>query len=112
MPRRRLTDRFCDRVKADQQTDYFDEAMTGLALRVSPTKKVWMWLYTGPDGKRKRLTFGTFPAISLAAARGKVELMRSQIEAGLPPKAETFKAMRRISEKSQSPHQGRPATHA
>jgi integrase len=93
MPQRQLTDRFCDRVKADQQIDYFDEAMTGLALRVSPTKKAWIWLHTGADGKRKRLTFGTYPAISLAAARGKVELLRNQREGGLPLKADTFKAI-------------------
>jgi integrase len=93
MPQRQLSDRFCDRIKADQQTDYFDEAMTGLALRVSPTKKAWIWLHTGLDGKRKRLTFGTYPAISLAAARGKVELMRTELEAGVPFKAETFRAI-------------------
>lgn len=33
------------------------------------------------------------PAISLAAARGKVETMRSELEAGLPPKTETFRAI-------------------
>jgi integrase len=93
MPQRQLTDRFCDRINADQQIDYFDEAMAGLALRVSPTKKAWIWLHTGLDGKRKRLTFGTYPAISLAAARGKVELMRRELEAGLPPKTETFRAI-------------------
>ena len=93
MPQRQLTDRFCDRVKAESQIDYFDDAVTGLALRVSPTKKAWIWLHTGLDGKRKRLTFGTYPAISLAAARGKVETMRRELEVGLPPKTETFQAI-------------------
>ena len=32
MPRRQLTDRFCDHAKTDgQQIDYFDEAVSGLA---------------------------------------------------------------------------------
>ena len=93
MPQRQLTDRFCDRVKAESQIDYFDDVVTGLALRVSPTKKAWIWLHTGLDGKRKRLTFGTYPAISLAAARGKVETMRRELEVGLPPKTETFQAI-------------------
>jgi integrase len=93
MPQRQLTDRFCDRVNAESQIDYFDDAVTGLALRVSPTKKAWIWLHTGLDGKRKRLTFGTYPAISLAAARGKVETMRRELEVGLPPKTETFRAI-------------------
>jgi len=92
MPQRQLTDRFCDNIKADQQIDYFDETVTGLALRVSPTKKAWIWLHT-QDGKRKRLTFGTYPATSLASARAKVELMRGEVEAGrapIAPKAETL----------------------
>ena len=95
MPRRQLTDRFCDHAKTDgQQIDYFDEAVSGLALRVSPTKKAWTWLYT-QGGKRKRLTFATYPATSLAGARAKVELMRQEIEAGRDPlpQAETFKAI-------------------
>ncbi len=95
MPRRQLTDRFCDHAKTDgQQIDYFDEAVRGLALRVSPTKKAWTWLYT-QGGKRKRLTFATYPATSLAGARAKVELMRQEIEAGRDPlpQAETFKAI-------------------
>ena len=93
MPQRQLTDRFCDRVNAGTQIDYFDEAVTGLALRVSPTKKAWIWMHTDLDGRRKRLTFGTYPAISLAAARSKVELMRRELDAGLPPKMETFRAI-------------------
>ncbi len=95
MPRRQLTDRFCDHAKTNgQQIDYFDEAVAGLALRVSPTKKAWTWLYT-QGGKRKRLTFATYPATSLAGARAKVELMRQEIEAGRDPlpQAETFKAI-------------------
>jgi hypothetical protein len=38
MPKRLLTDRFCAHAKAQEgevQTDYFDEATKGLALRVS-----------------------------------------------------------------------------
>jgi integrase len=95
MPQRQLTDRFCDNIKADQQIDYFDETVTGLALRVSPTKKAWIWLHS-QDGKRKRLTFGTYPATSLATARAKVELMRGEVEAGrtpVPPKAESLNAI-------------------
>ena len=38
-----LTDRFCDRAKSTStQTDYFDETVSGLALRVS-AKGVKAW---------------------------------------------------------------------
>jgi integrase len=93
MPQRQLTDRFCDRIKTDTQIDYFDEATTGLALRVSPTKKSWIWLHTGADGKRKRITFGSYPALSLAAARSKIDLMRTSLEAGVPLSEDSLKSI-------------------
>ena len=80
-----LTDRFCDRAKAQgAQTDYFDETVSGLALRVSRDRKSWTLHYTR-DGKRARLTFGTYPAISLAAARRKAIEAKGEIAEGRSP---------------------------
>jgi hypothetical protein len=66
-----LTDRFCDRAKSTTaQTDYFDEKVTGLALRVSRQGvKAWTLHFTGSTGKRARMTLGRYPATSLANAR-------------------------------------------
>jgi integrase len=63
-----LTDRFCQHAKSDTaQTDYFDETVTGLALRVtSGGTKAWTLLYGMP---RRRMTLGRYPQMSLAAAR-------------------------------------------
>ena len=36
MPRKNLTARFCETVKVDVRTDYQDELVRGLWLRVSP----------------------------------------------------------------------------
>jgi integrase len=65
-----LTDRFCQHAKsAEPQTDYFDETVRGLALRVTRQgTKAWTFHYTAA-GRRKRLTLGRYPAISLAQAR-------------------------------------------
>src|SRR5215469_9397898 len=65
-----LTDRFCDRAKSlGAQTDYFDENVSGLALRVS-AQGVKSWtLHFGPTGKRARITLGRYPSTSLANAR-------------------------------------------
>jgi integrase len=80
MPRRLLTDRFCTHAKAQPgeiQTDYFDEATKGLALRVSRSgTKSWTWHHS-INGKRARLTFGNYPAISLSAARAKADEART-----------------------------------
>jgi integrase len=81
MPRRLLTDRFCTHAKArdgEVQTDYFDEATRGLALRVSRRGlKSWTFHHTA-NGKRARLTFGSYPAISLGAARAKADEARNR----------------------------------
>jgi integrase len=65
-----LTDRFCQHAKAHAvQTDYFDETVRGLALRVtSRGTKAWTFLYGSP---RRRITLGRYPSLSLAAARAR-----------------------------------------
>jgi integrase len=86
-----LTDRFCDRAKTDKdaaQTDYFDETVSGLALRVAGSgRKTWTYHFTSPrDAKRARLTIGTYPATSLAAARAQALEARSNVEEGQDPR--------------------------
>ena len=65
-----LTDRFCQHAKSSTpQTDYFDETVTGLALRVTKHgTKAWTFNYTRA-GKRARVTLGRYPSIPLARAR-------------------------------------------
>jgi integrase len=81
-----LTDRFCDRAKTQAgqvQTDYFDETVPGLALRVGERSKSWT-LHWGASGKRKRLTLGAYPALSLSAARRKALEAKSAVAEGKP----------------------------
>ena len=89
MPRVQLTDRFCSGAKATgPQTDFFDETVSGLALRVSKSgHRAWTFHFTSPrDGKRARATIGTYPATSLAAARGKALQARGHVDAGQDPR--------------------------
>jgi integrase len=88
-----LTDRFCAHAKAASgsvQTDYYDEAITGLVLRVSAAgKKTWTYIFTSPvDGKRVRLSIGTYPATSLGAARERATDARKLVEEGRDPRRE------------------------
>src|SRR6202158_4135087 len=101
MPRRALTDRFCAHAKAadgEAQTDYFDEARKGLALRVTRAgTRSWTYHFTW-GGKRVRMTFGTFPATSLAKAHTLADEASAALEAGKDPRTararpETFKAI-------------------
>jgi integrase len=63
-----LTDRFCAHAKsATPQTDFVDDTITGLALRVTSNgTKSWTLVHGTP---RRRITLGRYPALSLAAAR-------------------------------------------
>lgn len=101
MPQLELTDRFCATIKPAHgavQTDYFDAAQTGLALRVFRSgSRSWMYRFTW-DTKRKWMMLGTYPATSLKRARTKAHEARAEIEAGRDPrlalaKPETLKAI-------------------
>jgi integrase len=88
-----LSDRFIAALKPDKKpTDYFDThpKARGLNLRVMPSGiKTWSLLFTSPkDGKRARLSLGTYPATSLATARTRVIEARGKIEAGTDPREE------------------------
>jgi integrase len=106
MPQRLLTDRFCSHAKvreAEVQTDYFDEGTPGLALRVSRSgRKSWTYLYTSATGKRRRLTFGSYPATSLASVRAKVDLLRGEIEAGIDPQPLAPDTLQAVCEEYQT----------
>lgn len=89
MARVALTDRFCASAKAiGERTDFFDETVSGLALRVtSSSHRSWSFTFTSPrDAKRARVTIGTYPATSLAAARAKAIEARSMVEDGKDPR--------------------------
>jgi integrase len=89
--KRLLTDRFCAgaKTRADvPQTDYFDEGCAGLALRVSEGRKSWTFHYT-LGGTRKRLTFGAYPILSLAAARTRADEVRATVAEGINPRLTT-----------------------
>ena len=92
-----LTDKFCDRAKKAQgqiQTDYFDETVPGLALRIGARLKSWTLHYSA-GGKRKRVTIGSYPSVSLGTARRKALEAKAALAEGRPPtaKADTLRAV-------------------
>src|SRR5262249_26957286 len=97
-----LTDRFSERAKPAQgqtQTDYFDESVPGLALRVAAGHKAWTFHFTSPsNGKRARLTFGSYPATSLGAARTRATEAKALIEDGKDPRAAEAEPLQGICE--------------
>jgi hypothetical protein len=76
-----------DRTKPPQkgQVDHFDKGFPGLALRVSyGGGKSWVFFYR-IGGKLRRMTLGTYPALSLAEARDAWREARRDTAAGRDP---------------------------
>jgi integrase len=90
MPKLELSDRFIATLKPqeDRAADYFDNKAKGLNLRITPTGvKAWSVMFTSPrDGKRARLSLGTYPATPLAKARALAIEARGHVESGTDPR--------------------------
>lgn len=89
MAAKKLTDRFISTVAlpASGRLEVLDTEARGLCLRVtSRGVKTWTFLYRSRlGGPLKRLTFGDYPAWSLADARKKAMALRQQVQDGGDP---------------------------
>jgi integrase len=86
-----------------KQVEYFDSRVPPLALRVSPKgKKTWTMRYRRNDGTQRRLTFGSYPNVSLSAARGLALAALASVAQGSDPAHEkrTFRASARTKKLS------------
>lgn len=86
MPTNTLTDRQCKAAEAaDKPKKLFDGG--GLHLYVSPTgAKTWRLAYR-IDGRPQTMSFGAYPAVSLAAAREKRDAIKATLAEGGDPMA-------------------------
>lgn len=97
MPKRALTAAAVDKLKppASGQTDHFDGSHPGLALRISyGGRKSWTYHYR-LYGKQRRLTLGTYPAMTLSEARDAWRAAWQAKERGEDPAAEKQEAKRK-----------------
>ena len=51
------------------RVEYWDSKVRGLTLLIGKRTKTWYAIYSAPDGKRKRVSIGSYPAMGLASAR-------------------------------------------
>jgi integrase len=96
LPSIKLTDAAVQKLKAPEggRIEYFDAGYPGFGLRVSAgkaegnvepkTRKTWILMYRF-GGAQRRLTFGTYPALSLADARKKASAATSLLSEGKDP---------------------------
>lgn len=98
MPKKHLTARVVDAIKADpdRQVDYWDSTLPRFGMRVSPGgRKTWIVFYRH-NGRMRRMTLGVYPHTSLAEARGKANDALHTADHGSDPA--TSKAEERAAE--------------
>jgi integrase len=87
----RLTVKTADALRlapGERDKIWFDEVIAGWGLRVRDGgKRVWIFQYA-IDGRTRRLTFGTYPAMSVTAAREQAEQLHAQTKLGRDPAQE------------------------
>jgi len=102
---RKLTDRYLASVKgADAPYDIRDTEVPGLRCRVMPSGErsfVLLARYTR-DGNPTRRALGTYPVLSLAAARDKAIAWKRQLAAGVDPAADEERRRREEKHKQQN----------
>lgn len=89
MPKATFTVRWVTAVPllAVGQVDYFDSKPPSLGLCVTPHgRKTWFVMYRS-SGRLRRLTLGTYPALSLADARQQARDARHTVAQGGDPAA-------------------------
>lgn len=83
-----LTDLSIKNAKAEEYvTRMYDKASRGLHLVIAPTgTKTFALRFTSPiSGKRRAMTLGQYPEMSLADARVEVQNIRKLIRYGIDP---------------------------
>ena len=82
----RLTDRFIEALRPKAaRYEVWDESRKGFGVRVTPRAvKSFVWVYHF-NGRPRRLTFGTYPRISLADAGVKLAAAKNLLAKGIDP---------------------------
>src|SRR5215472_4529395 len=86
----RFTDRTIEALKPRAvRYEVWDEARKGFGVRVTPRGvKSFVWVYHF-KGKPRRLTFGTYPRVSLANAGLKLAEAKQLLDRGIDPGEQT-----------------------
>ncbi len=96
MPKRSLTALAVEKLKppATGQADHYDTGFPGLALRISHGgTRTWTYKLRA-HGRQRKMTLGTYPAMSLAEAREAWRLAKAAVDRGEDPAATKAEARR------------------
>ena len=85
--RKKLNDRAVSALRSPTtgRTEVWDTAFPGFGVRVTPNERKSFVLMYSTNGRKRRLTIGTYPALTLANAREKAREALRQIDRGIDP---------------------------
>lgn len=94
MPKLRLTKTAIEKLRTDDPTGtrYYDEELTGLALRVFPSGKRIFFLEYWVSGRRRRMTLGPFGVLTVDEARRRARIELGKATTGEDPQADKIAA--------------------
>jgi hypothetical protein len=83
--RAKLSPKGVEHLKAPgpKRLDVWDTVLQCFGMRVSPTGRKTWFVIVRADGRQKRVTIGTYPAISLAEARGEARKVIRDAQLGV-----------------------------
>lgn len=86
MANNKLTAASCNaaRLSSDEKERLIGDGQ-GLHLYLRPSGKSWLFIFTSPNGKRRKMSLGQYPAVSLSNAREKAAAQRALIARGIDP---------------------------
>ena len=86
MPERKLTDTVVRSLAANErQVDYWCDSVKGFGLRVSPGGRKAFIVRYRVAGRRRRMSLGGYPAVSLAGARRRAKQVLGEVAGGQDP---------------------------
>jgi integrase len=71
------------KVPGSKRLDAWDTVLQCFGVRVSPTGRKTWFVIIRADGRQKRVTIGTYPAVSLAEARGEAKKIIRDAQLGI-----------------------------
>lgn len=75
-----------------EEGKYVRSEGNGFTVKVMPSgSKTWLYIYIF-DGKRREMNLGSYPEVTLEAARGRFDAARKTVKSGIDPMAENVKA--------------------
>ena len=113
MNKRKLTDTFIRNLEApEKRTEYYDEVVTGMILRITPTGYKSFALRYWYDEESKQYTIGKYEDWTLADARKKARELKQLVNDGIDPikqkeerkKTEAPKTFKELAEEFKAVH--------